>query len=205
VKCLYSLSLMLCCLYGFSNPYLKKFDAYQQKSYYEHQVYQEHTFQTFYQLDAIRATVSADAPDLHLLNACLFFATNKLRAMKQKPLLQYDARLKDAAAMHSYQMATRHFFEHNNYYESKIKTPENRLHYVGIKYSMYAENCSKEYLDDDEISYIELAQQIIEGLYNSPPHRTNLMMSALKYCALSAAIEKDKKDIYVVVTQNFYK
>lgn len=189
----------------YANPYLKKFEAYQQKSYYEQKVYQEHTFQSFYLLEDIQQPISLESFDVHLLNACLFFATNKLRAIKNKPPLQFDAKLKDAAAIHSYQMATRHFFNHYNYYESKIKTPENRLHYVGINYSMYAENCSKRYLEDDAISYIQLAQQIIEGWYNSPGHRTNLMMPTLKYCALSAAIEKSKKDVYIVVTQNFYK
>ncbi len=205
MKPLHASAFVLFCLFGFSNPYLKKFYAYQQKSYFEHNVYQEHTFQTFYKLEAIRQVVSVDSPDLHLLNACLFFATNKLRAMKNKPLLQFDDKLKNAAAIHSYQMATRHFFAHNNYFDSKIKTPENRLQMVGIKYSMYAENCSKKYLDDDGITYIELAQQIIEGFYNSPPHRTNLLLNILKYCALSAAIEKNKEDVYVVVTQDFYK
>ena len=188
----------------FSNPYLKKFDTYQQASYYKNQVYKEHTFQTFYLLEDIKKTVSADSFDVHLFNACLFFTTNKLRAIKKKPLFVFDKKLKEAAAIHSYQMATKHFFAHENNYESKIKTPKSRLFYVDIKSTTVAENCSKEFIEEDDITYIELAQQVIEGLYNSPPHKSNLMHTGLKYCALAAAIEKVKNTVYILVTQDFY-
>jgi uncharacterized protein YkwD len=198
--------LLMITVIGFSNPYLKKFDTYKQASYYKNQVYKEHTFQTFYLLEDIKKTVLTDSFDVHLFNACLFFATNKLRAIKKKPLFIFDKKLKEAAAIHSYQMATNHFFAHENNYESKIKTPKSRLSYVDIKSIIVAENCSKEYVEeDDDITYIELAQQIIEGLYNSPPHKSNLMHTGLRYCALAAAIEKVKNNVYILVTQDFYK
>lgn len=197
--------LLLITIIGFSNPYLKKFDIYQQASYYKNQVYKEHTFQTFYLLPDIKKTVSSDSFDVHLFNACLFFATNKLRAIKKKPLFMFDKNLKEAAAIHSYQMAANHFFAHENNQEKKIYNPKNRLQYVGIKSTIVAENCSKEFIEEDDISYINLAQEIIEGLYNSPPHKSNLMHTGLRYCALAAAIEKVKNNVYILVTQDFYK
>lgn len=79
------------------------------------------------------------------------------------------------------------------------------LQYVGIKSTIVAENCSKEFIEENEITYINLAQEIIEGLYNSPPHKSNLMNTCLKYCALATAIEKVKNTVYILVTQDFYK
>lgn len=192
-------------LSGFSNRYLKHFKAYQQYSFYKEQVYGVQDIQSFFQLKDIQQQVGEDDLDIHLLNACIFFAANKLRVLHHLPPLLFDRPLLDAAAMHSYQMATHHFFEHENAYEKKLRSPEMRMRYAGIKFRASAENCAKETFDaDDEITYIRLAEDIVEGWYNSPGHRSNLMNRELKYMAVAAAIEEIRDEVYIVVTQDFY-
>lgn len=207
MKAYYLWLFILMLMSGFSNPYFKKCTSnnYKHSTYYKNKVYEEHTLESFYLLSDIRKTISMDSIDIHLLNACLFFATNKLRYLKNKPMFMFDTKLKDAAAIHSCQMEMHHFFAHENHFEKKLYSVEDRLKYNGIKFKLSAENCSKEYIDDEDITYIEMAHQIIEGLYLSPPHKSNLMHTELKYCASAAAVEKVKNNYYILVTMDFYK
>jgi uncharacterized protein YkwD len=61
-----------------------------------------------------------------------------------------------------------HFFDHYNSFEPALKKPLDRFKALNIEFVSYAENCHKEFLEDDEITYLQLAQQAIESLYNSP-------------------------------------
>jgi uncharacterized protein YkwD len=189
---------------GLSNRYIKHFGSYRQDSYYKEKVYAEQDVNTFFQIKDIQQTVTIDSVDIHLLDACLFFAANKLRAMHQLPLLIFSDKLQNAAAMHSYQMSVHHFFAHENTYVNKLKDPELRIRYAGIRSTATAENCWKQSLDaDDTISYMRLAEEIIEGWYQSPGHRSNLMSRQVKFMAVIAARESYHNEAYIVVTQDF--
>ena len=52
--------------------------------------------------------------DLHLMNACLFFATNNARLKAGKSSLTIDEKLLSAAQIHSYNMVKYNFFSHEN-------------------------------------------------------------------------------------------
>lgn len=198
------LLLMSFPLFSKYNKWIKKIGEYQQSSFYKSRVYEEHTVVSFYQLKDIHQAVNPDSIDIHLLNACLFFATNKLRAMYKLSPYKMDENLKCAATIHSYQMAQHHFFDHTNTFEPSLRTFEDRLKICGIQDSYEGENCHKVYISEEEDTYIELAQQVIESLYNSPPHRTNLLNKKFNHGACGAAIEKKGKEIYLLVTQDFY-
>ncbi len=188
------------------NKFLKKFTDYNKKSYYAESVYKEHTWQTFYALNDVHQTVQTDSIDLHLLNACLFFTTNKLRTMYKLPMLTMDIRLKNAASIHSYQMSIHHFFSHDNPYVDAIKTCSDRLKICGIQPGAgNAENCHKTIVDDNSLTYIELAQKVIESFFQSPGHKKNLMYQAFKYAACGVAYDfKEGEELYLLVTQDFY-
>jgi uncharacterized protein YkwD len=189
---------------GYSNRYTRHFILYQQSSYYKSKVYTEQSVASFYGLREIQKKVSTDSFDIHLFDACLFFAANKLRAMHQFPPLVFDDKLQQAAAMHSYQMSEHHFFEHENTYVKKLRDPELRIRYAGVKCNGSAENCYKRSLDaDEEISYIQLAQEVVEGWYHSPGHRHNLMNTQLKHMGIVTATEYLNNEMYIVVTQDF--
>ena len=204
-------SLLLLCLtlpvvelFAKENKWLKKEAAYGKYSYYKMQVYDEQSMASFYKLEAIRQAVEPDSLDIHLLNACLFYATNKLRALNNLTPFIIDEQLKNASATHSFQMAQHHFFDHTNMYESSLRTPEKRLSTFGIQYSYEGENCHRVYISEVEMTYIELAQQVIQSLYNSAPHRANMLNKKFKYGACAVKKEKKDSDLYLIVTQNFY-
>ncbi len=179
-------------------------DAYQKPSWFKNNVYAEVDTKSFYQLEAIQQEINPDSIDIHLLNACLFFACNKLRVLYKLPPYQINSQLLCAANLHSGQMATYHFFDHNNPYTSALKTPEIRLRACGISYSAEGENCHRCLISEGAYTYIELAQKVIESLFNSPPHRSNLLSTLFQYSACGVALEKSNEAIYLIVTQNFY-
>ncbi|MCB0508322.1 MAG: CAP domain-containing protein [Bacteroidetes bacterium] len=189
-----------------NNKWLSKNSYFLQNSYYKENVYAELDTKSFYQLNEIQKQIDIENLDLHLLNACLFFATNRLRLMYHLAPLKMDKKLLQAVVIHSEQMAQYQFFEHDNPYNSKLKTEEDRFAACGIKeYQTTAENCHLEYFDDVESSYIKLAQEIIESLYNSPPHRYNLLYKDFQFSACGTAIRKTAKgEIHLYVTQDFY-
>jgi uncharacterized protein YkwD len=193
-------------LFSNENKFLKKFTNYIKTSYYAENVYKEHSWQSFYALNDVHQTIQTDSIDLHLLNACLFFATNKLRAIYKLPAFTMDIRLKNAASIHSYQMSINHFFSHENPYVPAIKTCSYRLKICGIQpVAGSAENCHKTFVDDDTLTYIELAQNIIESFFNSPEHKRNLMYPSFNYAACGVAyIFEDDEMVSLLVTQDFY-
>lgn len=202
---LFMLLLLPNMLIAKEQKYLKSFFAYRQASYFATQVYQEHTVATFYKLKEINMPVNIDSLDIHLLNACLFFATNKLRLLHHKQALKIDFNLKNAAAIHSFQMSTYHFFAHNHPYNSKLKTSAQRLKLCGITTAeAIGENCHKTSIYAD-LTYLELAQQVIESFYQSPAHKQNLLNAQFRYLACAAAIEFPNTDnADIIVTQDFY-
>lgn len=194
-------------LFTHENKYLKKFVEYKKSSYYAAAVYNEHSWQTFYSLSDIHQTIQPDNIDLHLLNACLFYAANKLRAMYKIPPLKMDFHLKNAAAIHSYQMNINHFFSHTNPYVTAIKACSDRLKICGVSTSTgCAENCHKACMGLGTLTYIEFAQNVIESFFHSAGHKRNLMCSSYKFMACAAAYNfvEEEDLICIYVTQDFY-
>lgn len=200
VLCIFPLAV-----YAGGNGYIKDFKAYRQDtSYFARKVYTEHTWQTFFALPEVNRSIDPKSPDIHLLNACLFFAANQLREKQQLKLLAIDFTLRDAAAAHSFQMSSRHFFSHQNPYVPALKNPATRLELFQIDFDMQAENCHMRTLEEDEFTYKELARDIIQGFYNSKPHRENLLTPEFSYSSDAAAISKKGSNYLLYVTQNFY-
>lgn len=191
-------------LFAGSSQWLKENTKYQKSSYYKAQVYSEYDAKSFYQLKDIYQVIKIDSLDIHLLNACLFFTCNQLRAMYKLPPFLFNANLKDAATIHSWQMAKYHFFDHNNPYNSSLKTLSNRFDICKLEYSTYGENCHKHYIADNKYTYIKLAQDIIESLYKSPPHKQNMLDRDFSFSAVGVALEKSQREAYILVTQDFY-
>jgi hypothetical protein len=191
--------------FGNAHKWLKKIDAYNTSSYYKYQIYKQENLVSFLKLKEINRTIQIDSFDFMLMNACIFYCTNQLRNQHKMPLYLYDKRLQDAAMIHSWQMAKYHFFEHNNPYTSSLSSVEKRLNEMDVKYSMSGENCHLNLISEDEFTYLELAQKVIESLYHSTLHRQNLLSKTFKFCANGIALERKNEDVYLYVTQDFYK
>src|SRR4051794_13492167 len=112
IKTLVLLSLLF--LIADGDSFLKDIPLYQKDSYFKQKVYAEHDWKSFFQLKEANQIIDPDNYDLHLLNAAVFFATNKLRDEKKLKQLKFSNALRDAAVVHTQQMIDKKFFNHFN-------------------------------------------------------------------------------------------
>lgn len=68
---------------GNAEKFLNDVPLYSNESYFKEKVYAEHDWKSFMQLKDANEIVNPDNYDLHLLNAAVFFSTNKLRDKKK--------------------------------------------------------------------------------------------------------------------------
>src|SRR4051812_5439152 len=94
------------------DAFLQEIVLYQKDSFYKEKVYAKHDHNSFAQLKEANAIIDPNDYDLHLLNAAIFYATNKVREQKHLPLLKFSPQLRDAAVVHSQQMVDKKFFDH---------------------------------------------------------------------------------------------
>ncbi|MBP7390187.1 MAG: CAP domain-containing protein [Chitinophagales bacterium] len=186
-----------------SDKFLSKIESYNAASYYKETVYAEHDYKSFYNLNEPQAKLNPDNYDLHLLNAAFFFVINKLRAKHNKPAFVYSASLRDAALIHSHEMVERKFFSHVNNRNRKFDKPQNRIRICGLQPTALAENIDYNFIEENE-TYISYAEKLVKDLYESPPHRKN-MMTNYKYLGAAVVLEKsDNKGYrYGKATQDF--
>ena len=170
--------------------YLTNIAPYQRDSYFKNKVYSEHNWQSFYKLKEANEPIDANNYDMHLLSAAVFFATNKLREEKGAKAFQFSAELRDAAAVHTWQMIQKNFFDHFNKTAPSLYSPDKRIHLFKPNSNAYAENLDLNHIIVSEsTSYIQLGEKIVKELYNSPPHRTNMMNKLYNYIGCSAIFE----------------
>jgi len=134
-----------------------------------------------------------------LLNACVFFITNEIRAKKKLSILQHHQLLEAAATMHSNDMVDLDFFGHTNRKNKDRREPSDRAKQVGILNPFIAENIIEgfilEYKAGDEVivisdgqfidassrdtlkarTYLELADSMMRIWMKSEGHRKNIV------------------------------
>ena len=64
-------------MFAGGEKFLNDIPLYQKESYFKLKVYAEHDWNSFYVLKEANQVVDPNNYDLHLLNAAVFFATNK--------------------------------------------------------------------------------------------------------------------------------
>jgi len=92
----------------------------------------------------------------------LFADLNRVRIERGLPALQLDARLSGVAATHARDMAQNNFFAHLS---RDGRTPFDRLRDGGIQFRYAGEN----------IAMSPSASTASDALYNSAPHRENML------------------------------
>ena len=200
---LWMLGLALLAWLPTCESYLKAVEGYAADSYFKEEVYRAHTWQTFGQLPEPNQAMSETQPDLHLLNAALFFATNELRHRYKKPEFRYSATLRDAAVVHTHEMVSRHFFSHTNSRNRKWDKPDSRIRQCGPLPRALAENIDYQYLEEGD-TYLSFARKVVQHLYDSPPHRKNMLGSYTHLGTCSMMEAKDRQGYrYLKSTQDF--
>ena len=191
---------------GSINKFLEEIPAYQKDSYFKQKVYDEHNWKSFYQLKEPNEIIDPDNYDFHLLNAAIFFATNKLREKKKLKVLSFSAALRDAAVVHSYQMVTKNFFDHINNKTRKLREPDERMRMFGAQFKACAENIDWNNIPmPSTTTYIQMADKLVDAWFHSPPHKKNMMSKQLSHLGCGAVFEpKNKNGVrYIKATQDF--
>lgn len=186
--------------------YLSALMAFQQQSYFKLQVYNDHNWKSFEMLKEPNVVVNPDAYDFHLLNAAVFYATNKLREEKKLKSLTFSPSLRDAAVVHTYQMVDKKFFSHVNSKTPRLKQPDERMRLFGAKCKAYAENIDWNNMPmPSNTTYKELAEKIVDAWFHSAPHKKNMLNKNLSHLGCAVVFEPKNSGVvrYLKATQDF--
>ena len=176
-------------------------------------------YKQFAKLKEVVQPIDVSSIDYELLNAAVFFESNKQRKINALPEFSYSKALEKASFEHSVDMVERNFVNHVSKVKGK-KTMSDRLEIVGIANVYAAENIALSYVLDMKetdayyppsqnggyfsleykgkpiptMSYLEAARRIVKQWMDSPPHRKNLMGQKFNYlgCGVYLEINKDK-------------
>jgi hypothetical protein len=144
-------------------------------SQWNNEGYQKLSHKDYRENKLFRQKINFNKPDYRLLDACIFFAVNEQRAKLNKSILTFAPELEVSAYFHSKQMAENDFFSHTNSKEPKRKTPELRAQLAGINNPAIAENIAMRAGFEDNITYLELSDLLINQWMNSAGHRANIL------------------------------
>lgn len=166
--------------------------------------YSQYTYETFAELESAKHGINLDDIDYELLNASIFYATNKQRVKYIKKPFLFFPLLRDAAVTQSSQMVKYDFFDHQNSKNAKLRTLKDRLENAGgaNKYMAAGENISeffllnyqaKDYFRIEKINnkkvyvnsktgkqinlhtYLSFGEAIVADWMTSPGHRANIL------------------------------
>lgn len=116
-------------LYDFSPPVLEWSD----------ELYEKYDYESFEKLKVANRRIDMVKIDYPLLNAAVFYETNRQRVENGKSALQHSRVLEKAASGHSSDMVNFNFFSHVSPLAGK-KTMYDRIRAEGIKYGSMGEN-----------------------------------------------------------------
>jgi uncharacterized protein YkwD len=195
-------------------------------------MYERFTFEDFARYEPSGMEIDFTDIDYSLLNAAIFYETNRRRSQNGKPLFFHSAALERASSLHSRDMVEKGFFSHENPYDPKKRTPWLRMSIFGIEGGYVAENITegfgiryqsgtpvilpegeegefRDYVSGEVIppqTYRSFAESVVESWMRSPPHRANILDEQLHYLGCGAYHYKNKSfhglDQFKV-TQNF--
>ena len=135
--------------------------------------YETLTDETFRDFRLFNQPINLKKIDYKVLNAAVFFVSNEARLEQGLTALKYQPNLEIMAWNHSKAMGHRDFFDHVNKKDKKRKEPRDRASLAGIANPKVSENISS--LGGYKFrSYLELADRLIDGWIDSPPHRKTL-------------------------------
>jgi uncharacterized protein YkwD len=188
-------------------PYLAKVTKYNEASQFEDSRYKNIDWTAFYKLDEANEFVDPMNYDFDLMNAAVFYATNKYRAARHITALKFEPRLRDAATIHSYQMVIKNFFDHMNYTDDKLKGPDTRIELCGYHGQKLAENLARMYADRGRpLTYTQLADKVVYEWSKSKEHNKHLIDPDLEKmgCGLIfETVSKPEGITYFRLTQDF--
>lgn len=184
----YIVIFVICCLPLIGNAQWSR-QMYAQYSYYNYTDYQP-----------FNQRIEDTGYDAELLEAAIFYETNRQRAKYGLPLLSFDYNLYVCAHNHSVDMVNYNFFSHESPVPGKYSMSD-RLAQVGYSRHAAAENIAEFAIKS---TYVEAARYVVADMWmKSPGHRANIMNSVYTHLGCGAALMVKGSFVYVRATQNF--
>lgn len=162
--------------------------------------YKYYNFNNYTSVEAFLEVVDENSFDSSLLNAAIFYETNRQRQFYGATQFLYDNRLERCAQGHSEDMPRLNFFSHTSLVPGKTNMSD-RMGKVGYSNLYMAENIS--WHDVSNRNYRDLAKSIVDSWMDSPGHRKNILNPTYNYLGVGTAIFWSEYGLYLKSTQNF--
>jgi uncharacterized protein YkwD len=182
--------------------------------------YGKYDYKTFEASKIANSRIDMKNIDYGLLNAAIFFETNRQRDLQERELLKHLPALEKVAAGYSAMMVERRFLSHVSP-DEKTRLVEDRIAAGGIRLgnNLRGENISDmfgiEYQAGRPVcppeanrgyfsyepggepikahTYLGLAKLAVDEWMRSPGHRKNILQKGFKYLGVGSAHYKDAK------------
>lgn len=177
--------------------------------------YTGYTPSSFARISELSQRVGFTFSNLELLDAAVFWATNVERTKNGLKPFSFHPKLRQMATLHSEQMRLHKFFSHENPYEARYKTMDNRLDamkdssFVGFRtygeniaqystlngpnqFSVVFRNGVPRFIAPDGSKILnctckEYAYNVVDGWMHSPGHRANILNPQFEYLGCGCA------------------
>lgn len=166
---------------------------------WEEEMYSLYTYANYTKFEAFNSAVDPSSYDAGLLEAAIFYETNRQRVKHGLPVFQFDYALYVCTHNHSVDMVNHNFFSHTSVVEGK-NSMTDRLSQVGYTNCWAAENIA---YCDVKSSYATTAQKLLEMWMNSKGHRENILNPKYTHLGCGIALYYDENWLMVKATQNF--
>jgi len=192
--------------------------------------YSLHSIESFYNLPEVKKRIHFSKINLELLNAAIFYVTNKERKIRNIQLFKHNPNLEKAAQKHSDNMVEYDYFSHISPVRGS-ESMKKRLNNVGV-FGQIAENIATqfgiEYTSGRSVyppesnngyfsyspdgvpilnhTYIGFAEVVVGNWMASEGHRRNILDINIKYLGVGSSHFKRKEFHNIdefIVTQNF--
>jgi len=186
------------------------------QSNWSEEMYVDFTYELFSEYTPAAEFIDFENIDYALLQAAIFYETNKQRVENNRERFIHSPSLEEAAAGHSRDMVDYNFYSHTSTVSGK-RTMSNRLTLVGISNCSMAENIHNTFgiqyqggrsvyspdqnggyfsytYQGDPIpphTYLSFAEAAVEGWMNSQGHRRNILNSDYVYLGTGAGHYRD--------------
>lgn len=165
-------------------------------------MYAQYTYANYTDYAPFNQSIDATGYDAELMEAAIFYETNRQRVLNGLPQLAFDERLEVCAHNHSVDMVNHDFFSHNSPVEGKYSMGD-RFAQVGYGSCWRAENIAYRSISD---SYAQTAKLMVESQWmRSEGHRENILNSIYTHLGCGVAFYSKGSFVYVKATQNFMK
>ena len=147
---------------------------------WSYDMYETVTNKNFRSNQLFKQTFDEDNPDIPLLNAAIFFATNEQRVKSGISVIAFLPACEIAAYNHSKKMVELKFFSHTNSKESNRKSAKDRLKLAGAKTGSWGENIAYNYASSNS-TYLDIADKFLDQWMNSSGHKKNILNTNNEY------------------------